>query len=197
MAWLWILLVLAGIAVLPVGVRLRYSEAGAFAWLLIGPVRKKLYPKSGDKPTKVKKAEKNDGQKSEDRDQKGGSFADFLPLVKTVLAFLNDFRHKLRVTNFELHVIMAGDDPCDLAENYGRACATVAALEPQLERVFTFKRKKIQIDCDFLESKSTVFAGLDIIISLGGLLFLIARYGFRALREYINMKDQGKGGVKL
>lgn len=196
MAWLWILAVLAGLAVLPVGVRFRYGEDGAFAWLLIGPVRKKLYPKSEDKPAKVKKEEKNDSQESAKKEKKGGSFSDFLPLVKTVLAFLEEFRHKLRVTDFELLVKMAGDDPCDLAENYGRTCAAVAALEPQLERVFAFKRKKIKIDCDFLESKTTVFAKLDIIISLGGLLFLIARYGIRALREYSNMKDQRKGGAK-
>lgn len=197
MAWLLVLAVLAGIAVLPLGVRLRYDEAGAVVWLLIGPVKKQLYPKSGDKPAKVKKDQKKEPSKPQKEDKKGGSLADFLPLAKTAVAFLNELRRRLVVRKLELLVTMAGDDPCDLAENYGRACAALAAFEPQLERLVKIKRKDLQIRCDFLSEKSSVFAFADITVSLGRLLFLLLRYGFRALREYNNMKDQRKGGANL
>ena len=197
MAWLVVLAVLVGLAVLPLGVRLRYGETGAFIWLLIGPIKKQLYPKSGDKPAKAKKEEKKETPKPQKADKEGGSLTDFLPLAKTAVAFLNELRRKLVVKNLELLVTMAGDDPCYLAENYGRACAALSAFEPQLERLVKIKRKNLQIRCDFLSENSSVFAYADIIISLGRLLFLLFRYGFRALREYINMKDQRKGGANL
>lgn len=197
MAWLVVLAVLVGLAVLPLGVRLRYGEAGAFVWLLIGPARMRLYPKSGDKPAKVKKETNKETAKPQKADKKGGSLTDFLPLAKTAVAFLNELRRKLVVKNLELLVTMAGDDPCDLAENYGRACAALSAFEPQLERLVKIKRKDLQIRCDFLSEKSSVFALADVTISLGRLLSLIARYGFRVLRVYINMKDQRKGGANL
>lgn len=197
MAWLVVLAVLVGLAVLPLGVRLRYGETGAFIWLLIGPIKKQLYSKSGDKPAKAKKEEKKETAKPQKADKEGGSLTDFLPLAKTAVAFLNELRRKLVVKNLELLVTMAGDDPCDLAENYGRACAALSAFEPQLERLVKIKRKNLQIRCDFLSENSSVFAYADIIISLGRLLFLLFRYGFRALREYINMKDQRKGGANL
>ena len=197
MAWLLVLAVLTGIAVLPLGVRLRYDEAGAVVWLLIGPVKKQLYPKSGDKNTKVKKETKKTTAQGQKNENKGGSLTDFSDLAKAVVAFLNELRRKLVVRNLELLVTMSGDEPSDLAENYGRACAALAAFEPQLERLVKIKRKDLQIRCDFLSEKSSVFAFADITVSLGRLLFLLFRYGFPALREYINMKDQRKGGANL
>ena len=44
MGWLIALAVLAGIAILPVGIRGVYREPEACVWLLIGPLKFRLYP---------------------------------------------------------------------------------------------------------------------------------------------------------
>ena len=71
---------------------------------------------------------------------------DFLPLVKVVLQFLDGFRRKLRVNVLELKVVLAADDPCDLAVNYGRAWAAVGNLMPSLERVFVIQKRNIEVE---------------------------------------------------
>ena len=103
----------------------------------------------------------------------GGPITDFLPLVKVVLKFLDGFRRKLRVNVLELKLIMAADDPCDLATNYGRAWAAVGNLMPQLERVFVIKKRNIEVECDFTADKTRVLARLDLTITLGRILGLV------------------------
>ena len=77
--------------------------------------------------------------------KKGGKVTDFLPLVKVALDFLGDFRRKLRIKHLELQLCMAGDDPCDLALNYGKAWAAVGNLIPQLERFFVIKKRDFSV----------------------------------------------------
>ena len=129
MGWLITLGILTLLAILPLGVSLKYNADGAFVRLILGPVRLTLFP---TKP-KEKKAQSSDmpekpqiPPQKEDKKEAGGSWTDFLPLVKTVLDFLGDFRRKLRVNRLELKLIMAADDPCDLAVNYGRAWAALS-----------------------------------------------------------------------
>ena len=88
---------------------------------------------------------------------------------------------------------MAGGDPCDLAINYGRAWTAIGNLMPRLERVMKIKKRDIAVDCDFMAEHTSVYARIDATISLGGLLYLVVRYGVRALKQFISMK---KGGAE-
>ena len=125
--------------------------------------------------------------------EKGGSLTRFLPLIKLGLRFLGDFRRKLRLDNLYLRLILAGDDPCDLAVNYGRIWAAVGNLMPRLERLFVIKKRDIQVECDFAASETCVVAHLDITITLGRLLALALVYGVRVLIEFLSMKRKGGG----
>ena len=125
----------------------------------------------------------------------GGSWTDFLPLVKTALDFLGDFRRKLRVKVLDLKLILGGDDPCDLAVNYGKAWAAVGNLMPQLERFLVIKKRNVEVECDFTASETLVDARLDISITLGRLLALVVRYAIRALKEFLTIKKKRKGGA--
>lgn len=203
MGWLVALFVIILLAVLPLGVSAEYDERGPLVKLIAGWIRIQLYPgKPGKKKEKEKKPkEKTRKKKTASGDQKaskksGGSWTDSLPLVQVALDFLGDFRRKLRVNRLEMKLILAGDDPCDLAVNYGKAWAALGNLMPQLERLFVIKKRDVEVECDFTASKTLVTARLDLTITLGRLIALVVRYGIRALKEFKILKSKRKGGMK-
>ena len=145
---LWITAaVLLALAILPLGVRIRYNAAGFVLKVIAGPVKITVFPRT-KKPKKQKaKQEKLAAeQKTEpaasgdkppqqptaqpEQKETGGNLTRFLPFIKLGLQFLGDFRRKLRLDNLYLRLILACDDPCDLAVNYGRAWAAVGNLMP-------------------------------------------------------------------
>lgn len=200
MGWAIAFLVIFLLAILPLGVSALYEESGPTVHVVAGPIKVKLFPKKKaekkkEKPKKVKKkpTEKKDEIKEE---KKGGSWRDFIPLVKTGLAFLGDFRRKLRVNRLEVKAILAGKDPGDLALSYGRANMALGALWPMLERCFVIKRRDVSIQCDFEAEKTTIYANMKITITLGRLLALACRYGFRALKQFIAIKNKKKAVQK-
>ena len=197
MGWLIALAVVAALAFLPLGIKAKYDEGGAVVWLILGPVRTLLYPsqKTEKKQTKEAPAQSQEKKKS-GGDKKGGSFSDFFPLLDAVLDFLGDLLcRKLRVKKLQAKVIMAGDDPCDLAVNYGRTWAALGNLVPLLERFFVIKKRDLQVECDFDAEKTLIDANLEITITLARLLHLGLRYGIRVLREYLKIMKLRKGGA--
>ena len=208
MGWLIAAGVLVLLAVLPLGVSAVYDEAGPVVRLIAGPVRICVYPskpkkeKESQKPKKEtekkeKPAKEKKSTQGEPAEKKGGSFQDFFPLASLVLELLGDFRRKLRVNRLELRLILAGDDPCDLAVNYGKAWAALGNLMPQLERIFTIKKRNVEVECDFVSDKTLIFARLDLTITLGRLLSMSVYHGIRILRQYLTIMKTRKGGVKL
>lgn len=198
MGWLMAGLVILFLAWLPLGVRLRYDEDGPIFWLLIGPVPIRLYPgkekKKAEKPKKKKQpAGKNAARQKTEK--KGGSLKDFLPLLQLVKEFLGDLRRKLRVDRLEMKLTMAGDDPCDLAMNYGRAWAAVGNILPQLERLFVIKKRQIDVEPDFMGEETTLFFRMDLTLTVWRILSLAVPYGLRALREYLKINEKKKGGA--
>lgn len=211
--WLIALGVLIALAMLPLGVSVKYDGDGPLVKILAGPIRYTLFPAKkklpGQEKTSKKSKENPEGspEKSEKTDQKknnassqakeqtGGSLLDFLPLVELGLDFLGDFRRKLRVNDLKLHMTMAADDPCDLAVNYGRANAAMAALLAHLNRLFVIKRQDVRVNCDFTAEETTIAARLDLTITLGRVLALAAGYGARGLKTYLNIQKKRKGGA--
>ena len=201
---------LLALAILPLGIHVRYNEAGFLLRVIAGPLKITVFPrKKKPKKQKAKQKKQNAEKSPESTDsgdtppqppkplpepkEKGGSLTRFLPLVRLGLKFLGDFRRKLRVDNLCLRLILAGDDPCDLAVNYGRAWAAIGNLIPQLERLFVIKKRDIQVECDFTAEEISVIAHVDITITLGRLLTLAVVYGIRVLFEFLSMKRKGGG----
>lgn len=219
MGWLIALGVIFFLAVLPLGVSVKYDSGGLLVKVSLGPVRLTVYPRPQKEKKEKKKKEKEptpeqvqqtkeeaelpkppqppkqENTRKEDQ-EKGGSLLDFLPLVKVALDLLGDLRRKLRVKRLDLKLIMAGGDPCDLAVNYGRAWAAVGNLMPQLERLFVIKKRDVEVECDFTASETLVIARVDLTITLGRTLVLAAVYGFRAVKEYLNLQKKRKGGAE-
>ena len=206
MDWLIALVILLLPLFIPLGVRLIYSAIGFQADVIAGPVKFQIFPshkknqqehtKKKHKTEEKKPAKKKSTGSNTASPKEGGSLTDFIPLVKTALAFLNDFRKKLRVNHLEINIVLAGGDPCDLAVNYGKAWAAVGNILPHLERFLVIKNRDIQVECDFTASGNLIYACADITITLGRLLYLVLRYGIRALREFIQIKNKRKGGKR-
>lgn len=202
----WLIFVLLLLAVLPLGVWIRYDEAGPLVRIVAGPlkikgfpVRKKAKKAAAPKQEKASLSESTPNPKEQQSTKKanGGSLTDFLPLVKVALDLLGDFRRKLRVDELYLRLILASSDPCDLAVNYGRTWAAVGNLIPQLERYFVIKKRDIAVECDFTADKTLVYLQMKITITFGRLLSLLAIYGFRGLKEFLKLKKKRKGGAAL
>lgn len=210
MGW-WIFAgVLLLLAILPLGVWVRYDAAGPLARIAAGPFRFTVFPVK-KKEKKAKKGKQDTApeakealpaepsQKSEkqqpDKKANGGSLMDFLPLVKVALTFLGDFRRKLRVDELYLRLVLAASDPCDLGVNYGRTWAAVGNLIPQLERFLVIKKRDIEVECDFTADKTLITFQMKITITFGRLLLLAVIYGFRGLKEYLKLQKKRKGGA--
>ncbi len=215
MGWLITAGILILLAVLPLGVRIRYNAEGVLVKVIAGPVKITVFPlpKKEKKEKKKKEVKTKTSESAREKnlpqppqppkpakekktgEEKGGSLLDFLPLVKVALDFLGDFRRKLRLDNLQLKLILAGDDPCDLAVNYGRAWAAVGNLMPQLEKWFVIKKRNIEVECDFETSQTLVIAHLDLTITLGRLLAAVCKAAVRALVVFLKIKKKRKGGA--
>ena len=200
MGWLIAAGVLVLLAILPIGVSIIYNTYGPLGRLIAGPVKITVFPskkekKKKEKPQKEAK-QKAPSASAKSKEKKGGSFTEFLPLVDLALEFLGKFRRKLRVNRLELKLVMASDDPCDLAVNYGKAWVALGNLMPQLERLFVIKKRNLEVECDFTAEKTLIFARLDLTITIGRILSLGVVYGIRIIRQYLKIMKTRKGGAK-
>lgn len=209
MGWIIALAIIFLLAIMPLGVSVRYDSGGPLVRVVAGPIKLKVFPgkkKDPDAPPKPKKEKKKKtpakdsggkqtGQKV--KKKSGGPISDFFPFVTLVLDFLLDFRNKLRINCLELKLIMAGGDPADLAINYGKAWAAVGNLWPRLETWFVIKKRNVEVECDFEGSETTVSARLDLTITLGRILSLVVRYAIRGLKEFLNFRKKRKGGITV
>lgn len=207
MGWGIFFVCLLVLAWIPLGIRVSYGEAGFEARVIAGPVKITLFPRKKRKrkpkttdssekttqettkaPSEKKRPKTETTEKDEPGMQSGGSLERFVPWIRLGLDFLGALRRKIRLNNLYLHVVLAGDDPCDLAVNYGRAWAVVGDLLPKLERVFVIGKRDIQVNCDFAAEKITVAARGDMTITLGRTLCLGVIYGIRALKIILKRK---------
>ena len=206
MGWLITLGILLLIGFLPVGVRIRYNSEGLRVVVLAGPFRFTVVPAAKKEQKPEKKKDKAQPPKEETlptdppapkpaKKESGGPITDFLPLVKVALELVGEFITRLRFNHLEVKLIMAGDDKCALATNYGRAWIALGNLLPVLDNVLNIKKRNLEIECDFAGTQTTVIAGADITITVGRVLNLLVRYGYRAIKEFITIKNKRKGGA--
>lgn len=207
MGWLIALGILVLIAILPVGASVEYDADGFRAAVLAGilripvfPVKKKEKKEKAKKKEKKKPAEKKSKKKTEnkrdEKKKKGGSLLDFLPVLDRVLDFLSAFRRKLRIKQLDLILILGGGDPSDLAINYGRGWTALGNLMPLLDRAFVIKKRKLEVECDFLADNTTVIARVDISITIGRIFSLLVVWGIPIVWEFLKIINKRKGGAK-
>ena len=77
-----------------------------------------------------------------------------------------------------------------MAVNYGRAWAALGNLMPRLDRALVIKKRNVEVECDFLAEETKVLFAMDLTVTLGRILGLGLGYGFRAIKLYMNLKNQ-------
>lgn len=213
MFW-WILLgvglLFVGFLLSPLGFSLVYDADGFRMWLLAGWIRipvpfrrigewiqKLLASAKKEQPQKEKKpaAPKTPKKEKKKEPGKGGPWTDFLPMLQRIPEVLQDLRRKIRVKRLEMHLVVAGDDPCDVALYYGRAWAALGNVLPLLERCFVIQKKDLSVDCDFLGTQTLVTARLDITLTPARTILLSLRFVCRALKQYFQIVNSRKGGA--
>lgn len=197
MGWLIALGAVAAVVALviwlPVGLRADYDADGLRAWYTVGPFRvlpveekdeetKKISLKQIlNEPRKMKK--QRSSKKGGQTQAKGGSIDTFWDELKTVLGFYWGLRGKAVLKRLQFKLVMAGDDPCDLAINYGRAWAAAGSLIALLEELLTIRKRDVEVECDFTADQTVILARLDFTIPLGRLLAFLFSYVKQSLDE--------------
>lgn len=199
--WLIVFIILICLAAMPLGVRVDFDKQAAvkviigFFHLTVFPVpswmkqkKKGKAEKSVQKPQTVSEDDSSESTKKD--------FSDFIPFIQLGIDFMDAFRRKLRIQRLNIKIIMAGDDPCDLAVNYGRAWAAAGNLIALLERVFVIKKRDVEVECDFTAEKTVYKAKAEFTITLGRVLTLALIYGIRAIQAYLTMKKKHEKAVQ-
>lgn len=202
MGWLIALGILILLGSVPLGVFVRYDSGGPLVRIVAGvlrftviplPKKKKKVPKEKKEPSPAKE-KKTPPKPAEEPEKKGGSLRDFYPLIQVGERFLNQFRRKLRVDDLVLKLTLGGDDPCDLALNYGRAWAALGNLVPVLERFFHIRRRNFEVQCDFTSEETLIEAQAKLTMPLRQLVELGIVYGYLFIKELLFLKKKRKGG---
>ena len=196
MGWLIALAVIVLLAVMPLKLRAKYDTDGARVRLYVGPLGFTVYPSKEKGEKKLKEKASSHKKSKKEIIKKGGSLSDFWPLVDAGVDFLEELLcRKLRVKLLQARIVMAEDDPCDLAIHYGEAWAALGNAIPLLERFLIIKKRDLQVQCDFTAEKTLIDANLVLSITFGRALSLGVRHGIRMLREYMKIMKLRKGGA--
>lgn len=176
-----IILVLVCIALLPVGLRAVYDKDGLTVKLMVSIFPFKLNlteinEKSFERRKKTRQRMEADPSYQPRILRPDGSLREFVPLLDLYLQLLFNPKYKLSIRYLELRLIMADDDPFDLAMNYGRAQTIINGLLPQLERFFNIKKRKLDIACDFLAEETMIYARADLILPLARLIVALVDF---------------------
>ncbi len=154
-----------------------------------------MYYYSSNTNEKSSKSSNKSGATKQAKPSAGGLYKEFVAYVRFFLDLLNDLRRKIIVKDIQLKMIMAGDDPYDLAMEYGRAWTAVGNLVALLEPAFTIKKRQLSVESDFLGEQTLVVAKLNISITLGRFVRLYAKYAKRYYAEFDKILIIRKGGA--
>jgi len=187
-AALIVLCVLILIALLRLGVSVRYDEDGLFVSAFVGPVRIQIFPRS--KTEKKKKKDKKEkkpskAEKEPEEKKKGGGVKKLVDIISAVSEPLRRLRRRLLVNELTLRYEAAGDDPAKTAMSYGYANAAASVIIPALERVFRIKNRSVSTRIDFEAEKPAVFAKLRLSLAVWELVYIAAGLDIKKLKKIL------------
>jgi hypothetical protein len=123
--------------------------------------------------------------------------AGLVPFAKLGVRFVGEFFHKrLCIRRLKIRAVLAGGNPAKLALNNGKAWEAIGTALPILERGFRIKERKIVVYPDFTASKTDLEAEVYIRLRIGGVVLMLFRYGFRAIKILIASKRAAKKNKK-
>ena len=180
-----VLLVFWLISLIRVGGRVRYGEAGLFAFALAGPMKIQLMPAKPkeEKPKKERKPKKEKKPKEKKPKPEGqpGTLSRLMQLLPVVGEVCGALKRKIRIDDLKLELIWGGSDPAAIALGYGQANAALGMLWPVLDNNFKVKRHSFQIGMDYGRTQPAVELEAAVTFTVGQIVALGVRYGVKTL----------------
>jgi len=202
-----LLLLLALVLFTPACVRVSFDQGDLAARVQFGPVKVQIFPavEKEKKPKKEKKSKKKKEEKQEQpKDKKRKINADQIlysveKLPPVLGRALRRIGRRLHFQPLKIHLLVAGYDPADTAELYGKLQAALAVGLPVLHRITHIRDQDIQLFLDFQETEIDCIADVGISLRLwdvlsaavcaGGSLFKWYR-GFKKLADPAGSQPQ-------
>ena len=126
--------------------------------------------------------------------EKGGKLSDLVPLLKALWHLLGDLRRKVQVKRLDMNLVLAGEDPCTLALNYGKAWAAVGNITALLDSFLVIKKRNVQVNADFLGDTTRVYLKLYANMTIARLFGLLMHFGLPLREEYNKFLNPNEGG---
>ena len=157
-------LILAAAVLTPVQVRVTYDRDGLTVRAGYGPLHLQLYPrpagekeKKEAKPKKEKKAKKEKPEKEKkprakiNREQILYSLEKLPPVLGKALKRAG---RRVTISPLQVFLLIAGTDPADTAQLYGRLTSALASGLPVLQRTVRVREQDIRLYPDFAEERT-------------------------------------------
>lgn len=156
MGLLIVLIVLAGILLLPLSIIVCWDNFSFKVSAGVGPISFQIYP-GKEKPEKQQKETEKQKEKTRLSAAKIRYLAETVPdLIRRLLGRV---RRNLQVDPVQIYAVFRGEDPADVAIQYGRFQALAAALLPVLEETVSVGRVEISLSPDFTDEGKTESRG--------------------------------------
>lgn len=185
-------LLLAGIALLKVGVFVCYTGQELFLRLVLGKIKLHFPKKKSAEKEPVEKVKATSVKKKEKR---------WIPWLKVAWDHLDEIMELIgrilrepTIDMLKIDIGVGNEDPEACAINYGRVCAAVGAALPVVESVFSIKKRYINVRCCFdradldLNLEAAVTLRIYEIIQLAICLITL---GLKLYRQAKNLKKVG------
>lgn len=127
-------------------------------------------------------------------DAKGISttFLELISVIKTLLGRVGWLLKRGVFHRFDLQVINGGDDAAEVAFEYGQICAAVYPFIGLLDTEFRFRRRNIDLHCDYTATKTVMDISLQFNVRLG----LVLRALIHVIRENVKRTLEQEGRSK-
>ena len=188
-------LVLAVVALTPVHVRVTCDADGLTAGVRYGPLRLRLYPRpAGEKEKKAAKPEKKKKEKPEkkkkptakiNREQIFYSLEKLPPVLGRALERVG---RRIVITPLQVYLLIAGTDPADTAQLYGRLTSALAGGLPVLQRTVRIREQDIRLYPDFTAERTQCAADVGVRIRPWDVLVIAVCAGAGLVRWFLGFR---------
>lgn len=185
-----ILILLAAVLLIPLGVRVKYDDAGFGAWASVSAYKLRLYPpkKKADEPPTEADVPKQDKPKR--RFSPGFSLQDWLTLAGAGLRALKRFKNGISFGLIRFYCVISADDPYDAVMRYNRLNGLIGSAIPFFENGFKVRKKDIFLDLDLEGEKSRFQFEITARVRVGRLLAIALAAGFSFVKLLIKNRVQ-------
>ncbi len=185
-----VILVLFLLAMIWLGVEVRFSDSQLTVYARVFFIRFRVYPvrRRKKKPKKDKKGKKTEASEKKRKKKSPGHRPGVRELVDLVLDAAGKLKRKITVTKLNLRYTAGSKDPGDTALQYGRVCAAVGILLPRICEAFKVRSHDVKVNADFEIEKPVI----ELDAALGMFLWQILYVGVSAFIGFLKLKSSGK-----